>query len=70
MYFVALSRLKSLSGLISTSMTFEWLQAIGKMKQTQQRLTEEEGLNCAHDNPTRHLITQQVKINILQNSLQ
>ena len=43
--FVALSRLKSLSGLLITPMTLERLQAIGKMKQTQQRLTEEERLN-------------------------
>ena len=40
--FVTLSRLKNLSGLIIIPMSFERLQAIGKLKQTLQRLTEEE----------------------------
>ena len=43
--FVALSRLKTLSGLLIQPMTFERLQSIGKLKRMQQRITEEERLN-------------------------
>ena len=39
--FVALSRLKSLSGLLIQPMTFERLQNIGRLKRMQQRITEE-----------------------------
>ena len=42
--FVALSRLKTLSGLSIQPMTFERLQAISKLKRMQQRIWEEERL--------------------------
>jgi ATP-dependent exoDNAse (exonuclease V) alpha subunit len=42
--FVALSRLKTLSGLLIQPMTFERLQAISKLKRMQQRIWEEERL--------------------------
>ena len=42
--FVALSRLKILSGLLIQPMTFERLQAISKLKRTQQYIWEEERL--------------------------
>ena len=42
--FVALSRLKSLSGLLIQPMTYNRLQNIGRLKRIQQRITEEERL--------------------------
>ena len=42
--FVALSRLKTLSGLLIQPMPFERLKCIGHLKRIQQRINEEEGL--------------------------
>ena len=42
--FVALSRLKTLSGLLIQPMSFERLKSIGHLKRLQQRLKEEERL--------------------------
>ena len=42
--FVALSRLKSLSGILIQPMTFERLKAIQCLKRMQQRITEEQKL--------------------------
>ena len=42
--FVALSRLKSLSGLLIQPMTYNRLQNIGRLKRIQQRIIEEERL--------------------------
>ena len=42
--FVALSRLKTLSGLLIQPMSFERLKSIGNLKRIHQRITEEEQL--------------------------
>ena len=42
--FVALSRLKSLSGLLIQPMSLERLKSIGNLKRIHQRLREEERL--------------------------
>ena len=42
--FVALSRLKSISGLLIQPMTLERLQSIRTLKRIEQRISEEERL--------------------------
>ena len=42
--FVALSRVRSLQNLVLQPLSFQRLQAIGKSKQLQERLREEERL--------------------------
>ena len=43
--FVALSRLKTLSGILIQPVTFQRLKAIGFLKRMQQRITEEQSLS-------------------------
>ena len=42
--FVALSRLKTLSGLLIKPMSFQCLKSIGNLKRMHQRITEEQQL--------------------------
>ena len=42
--FVALSRLKSISGLLIQPIPFERIKSIGRLKRVQQRFLEEERL--------------------------
>ena len=48
--FVALSRLKTLSGLLIQPMSFERLKSIGNLKRMHQRVTEEQLKQIADHN--------------------